>query len=602
MKRNIFIAAVLVCGIAAMLIAQDRTAVSAEAVSTTLTRVKRDITLSPPIAERAAIKLLRQPSDKGNAVLFVQFSTAERAPRSLTINLERGKATLHDDGVAPDVKAGDGTHSALITIDVDQFKRAQDPGLRAKEIPIFAGREKIAVARPQLSEVKIESFEKTPPLPSRVNALELARNKTLIERVSVAKLDVEKFIPIFPFLVNASDVDTGASLMITNPSVVNDPTRTFNPCTNTGNPNGQWTFNHLMSELAQDTGVAPNVFVRNWLKKWQVDQNVNDFAVQNRAAAMNAMISAWPKVGGKLDLTKSPMKLVAIVNRVDLRANTVYGGGSAGEARFVFAAMNASCVPQKFLIIFEYGVRKPSCPATKSWGKQWFDLKNNPVGSAAYNNALQAITDQFTEAGTNPAQTPNHSSLNQLRTNEIALASPWELREFRLSSSTGLLFEDTTKQSPDDSFNKTQTVADYMNANAALIVQDKHVVPDLFLGDSFLGGNPRVPFPPNTFFWDGPAPAPSAAVTGPPKPNLRHHLSLNTCNGCHGGETNTFFTHVSETGGLSGFLTGIAVNDPAGEGVVRNFNDLQRRQQSLAALVNQPCFILLLEDPLRMEH
>ncbi len=46
-----------------------------------------------------------------------------------------------------------------------------------------------------------------------------------------------------------------------------------------------------------------------------------------------------------------------------------------------------------------------------------------PLGSAAYNLALQNITDQFSKCGTNTSR-PNQSSLNALRTNEIALVLP----------------------------------------------------------------------------------------------------------------------------------------------------------------------------------
>lgn len=587
MNRPLFAVTVMSCALVTLATAQER--------------AKRDIRVSPPVAERAAVRLLGKTDKAGhNAVLYVQFS-AERPPRSLTIELERGKTTLHDDGEAPDVKAGDGIHSGMIAISAEQLKALQEQGLRAKELPLFVGREQIATVRPQLTDRRIESFTDIPLVPNRANLREVLREKNFIDAPIVADLSASKFIPLFPFLVNPADVSKGASLLITDPAVIGDPTRTFNPCNGAGNASGVWTFNHLMSELAQDAGISTPVFVRKWLRKWELDQNVNDFIVPNRAANMGNVIANWPKVSGQLDMKKAPFKLVAIVNRVDLRANTVYGGGSAGEGRFIFALMNG-CTPTRFLVIFEYGIRKNSCMSTKAWGKQWFDLKNNPVGSNAYNQALEAITLQFTEAGTNPAQTPNHSSLNQLRTNEIALGSIWELREFKLSPFTGHLFEDTVKQTPDGSFNNTQTLADYANPNATLIVQDKHVVPDDFLGNAFLGGNALVPFPPNLFFWDGPAPHPSAAITGPPQANLRHHLSLNTCNGCHGGETHATFTHVSETGALSGFLTGIDVVDPAGEGVTRHFDDLLRRQQSLAQLVNQPCIFFLFHDPLRMEH
>lgn len=41
----------------------------------------------------------------------------------------------------------------------------------------------------------------------------------------------------------------------------------------------------------------------------------------------------------QLDLAQSPFRLLAIVNRVDLRENSIYGGGDAGEGRLVFGAI-----------------------------------------------------------------------------------------------------------------------------------------------------------------------------------------------------------------------------------------------------------------------
>ena len=43
------------------------------------------------------------------------------------------------------------------------------------------------------------------------------------------------------------------ALIIRSTAVVQDPNRTFNPCTNGGNRKGVWTFNHLMTQMANPT-------------------------------------------------------------------------------------------------------------------------------------------------------------------------------------------------------------------------------------------------------------------------------------------------------------------------------------------------------------
>ena len=571
----------------------------------------------PPLARRAGLKLLDQESRAGNALLVVEFEPDRRPKgRELSVHLSERPTVLRDDGQGGDETAGDGFFSGVVRVDPRELRAERERNLKAAAAgptPLFRGRERVGttVAEPLRGERALLRRPQELPILDR-------RPRERVQRVQFpdAELRKDAFLPILP-IPGGIFVSPSKSLFINDPGVVTDPTRTFNPCTNVGNPNGVWTFGHLMTQLANQpaTGIAPPDFAREWVKKWTVNQTVNGWPVANRNVGIQSqIIGPWQAASGgganPLNLTKAPFRLLAIVNRVDLRQNLVYGGGSAGEARFIFGAVNLqnNCQPLRFTVIFEYGIRKPHCFALRAWGKQWFDLKVHALGSPAYNTALQAITDQFTTAGSNPAQLPNRSSLNQLRTNEIALASPWELREFRLAGAggpaPGHLAQVTVKQSPGDPRNKQPVVANYINANAPAILLSAHSVPDQFPpGVRFLGGASQVPFPPNTFFWDGPPPAPSAAIV---TPNSRHMFSLNTCGACHGGETATFFTHIDPVAPppapLSGFLTGIAVLDPAGEGVTRNFNDLWRRRQDLWDLVHQSCFPQLFFDPLRMVH
>jgi hypothetical protein len=572
-----------------------------------------DARINPPVAKRAGMKLLAQPTPQGNALLSVEFDPKTVRGDSVVIQEDGRRIVLRDDGREGDEKARDGFFSALVTVDRAQLVREQErlTAMARKAQPLALFERRQIVSRVQLQPIREQ--QKLPPslsaLPPVRPALEAKALEGRVLQVPVVDAQLIRpgiFIPFFP-IGDPSTVDPKRSLLINDPAVVNDPGRTFNPCTNVGNPTGKWTFGHLMTQLANTsaTGIPAAQFARRWLKRWEIDQTVNDFSVPKRQAGIvSKIINPWlAKSGGStLDLTKAPFRLLAIVNRVDLRQNLLYGGGSAGEARFVFGAvdLNNSCQPLLFTVIFEFGIRKNSCTDLKAWGQQWFDLKNNVPGSPAFNSALEAITVQFTEAGTNPGQLPNRSSLNQLRTDEIALASPWELREFRLASDdsdAGHLRQSTTKQSPDDSQNHKAVINAYVASDTARILASKNVVPLEFpAGTAFLGGSSKAPA-----FWDG-LPAGSIAT-----PNLRHTFSLNTCNGCHSSETGVGFTHVKPeinpgtAGSLSTFLTGGSVADPV-DGKVRMFNDLLRRQQDLANLVSQTCFGQIFFEPLNMTH
>lgn len=367
-------------------------------------------------------------------------------------------------------------------------------------------------------------------------------------------------------------VRTSRELMVRDLSVVEDPVRT----TSFGAPDdprtGVWTFAKLMRDMAPTPEQAPDM-VEQMFDTWLSDQTINTFNVPARPAIQQLVLDTWPRTGdGKLDLTQAPLRLLAIVNRIDVRD---LAQGNAGEGRFVFGVLDQFGNPQQFTLIVEYRLPAASEADVLDWANRWHALGALPFPSEQYNAALQDITTRFAGRGAEPGRV-NGSALGQLRTNEIALNAPWELREFHLAAD-GFLRPATVKLTPDLSFDGSQTLADYVNANAATILAEKHTVPETFEGVPFLGGSSFN----NLTAWSAP---------GILDNDARHKFSLNTCNGCHGAsETGTFFLHVNprfpgQEASLSGFLTGITVGDPI-TGAPRTFNDLGRRNADLKQLV-----------------
>ncbi|MBK7863862.1 MAG: hypothetical protein IPJ65_35700 [Archangiaceae bacterium] len=208
------------------------------------------------------------------------------------------------------------------------------------------------------------------------------------------------------------------------------------------------------------------------------------------------------------------------------------------------------------------------------WAADWHALGALTFPSAAYNAALQKLTDRFSGKGAAPAR-PNGSAISQIRSNEIALAGPWELREFHLNA-TGHLVESTVANTPDASFTNSPTLGSFVNANQAALIAGTAVVPQLFNGAPFRAAATFN----NIDFWAAPGIVNNAARFG---------LSVNTCNGCHGRETNTGFLQVNprakgQAATLSGFLTGIDVVDPVVPSTSHHFADLSRRATDLASL------------------
>lgn len=364
-------------------------------------------------------------------------------------------------------------------------------------------------------------------------------------------------------------VDAARELVVRDLTVVEDPIRTKWTGGTTNARDGAWTFGKLMTQMAGAND--PQAFVRAWLAKWETDRTVNGFTIPARTQIRNQVINPWPKdANGKLDLTKAPMRLLAITNRMDLRN---LKAGNAGEGRFVFGVTDAAGNPMQFTVILEYKLPATTAADVDEWARLWHVLGSKAAGSAAYNSALQVVTDKFAKRDAAPGK-PNGSAISQVRTNEIALSGPWELREFRLSGA-GQLGQGTVSQTPDGSFNGSTAFRDFVNTNTTAILAGKHVVPVTFAGEPFRGGNALV----SGAIWNAP---------GITNDQARHLVSVNTCNGCHGfGETNTGFLHVSpraagQVAALSGFLTG---EDVTVNGVTRHFDDITRRRADLKKLL-----------------
>ena len=227
----------------------------------------------------------------------------------------------------------------------------------------------------------------------------------------------------------STTVEVDNSLMITDPTVFADPNHSFNPCTGVGNPDGAWSFGHVMTELAGTND--PSAFAMDWLSNWGAAQTVNGDTTPARAATMNTILDVWDPMGtGVLDMDAAPFHPIAIVLRVDLRDTNGYSAGSAGEARIVYSFVDENCDagPLGFLAIFEYAINKTGCDV-RQWGQDWADLSDLAMGTPAYNDARAALTTQFTDA----TSSPNTNELGQLRTNEFIRGTIWQMREFRPS-------------------------------------------------------------------------------------------------------------------------------------------------------------------------
>jgi hypothetical protein len=484
----------------------------------------------------------------------------------------------------------------------------------------------------------------------------LFSGRSPISRTTGIAVDVRAFsggaltpLATCPVRPASSQAAWDKALLITDPAVVQDPARTWDPCTGAGTQGGVWTFAHLMNQMATNSGKTAPEFVKEWLSMWLNSYTVNGDSVAPRTAMFSQVIQPWANasgvssalttnpisgrkevlLGGPLNLNISPFRLLAIVNRVDLASSTGggYGGSSsAGELRFVFgvtqpspwgAGTQASCGLKPFTVIFEYGVPRSGCQQVINWAQQWTQLATYPSFNAGYLSQLESMTQSVVVAGAAPSK-GNKNALNQIRTNENALNTQWELREFTLSDenyvtgtstpSNGLLRAHTVALTPDDATHNFLSDPDVNSfvlgpvktgVQLPVLIPSKctasYSVPYSVNSNAFLGGNSLVR---NPTHWK----ATGALATSAQDVCARKEFSLNTCNGCHFGDsgttnlantTNLSFTHVSPTSGiparLSKFLTGggvgfslnVADTQFGLSTAVWQFADLERRYQRL---------------------
>jgi hypothetical protein len=339
---------------------------------------------------------------------------------------------------------------------------------------------------------------------------------------------------------------------------------------------GPWSFRHAVEAMAPP-GVDPADFVRDWLTGWVAVHEVNGFPLdrpnEGRDAAMTTrVLCPWqrrsPQNGcnddcskcstTKLDLATAPFRLVAIVNRLDLRENDLTE--PSGEGRLVFgltdgAADDPGSPPMPMTINFEYVL--PETRSVTDWARAWHALGQMPAYDESFKAALQQITDGFTARGARPGGPNGGSSIGQIRTNESVLDWIWQLREFAIDE-TGALRLRPLHNTPAQALNGSGTLSDWVKANADAIFQNRYELPVAMRSASA---------DQLQYAW---------TVPGVDE-KLRRAFAANTCNGCHSGENPSVDTafHVSP------LRNGLARVSPFLNAPDGSYDELSRRTESV---------------------
>jgi len=344
-----------------------------------------------------------------------------------------------------------------------------------------------------------------------------------------------------------------------------------------------------------------NITLNNWEAKWD-EANINNPGELVKVAPFRLMA-----IANRLDLrngTGYTNKLFnagetrfifTLVNLYTSNGDPFYFGDVGDIPSNPFPGSLTNFVDWKgFNAIFEFGNVQSDLCALKAFANDWLDLSELSLGSESYNNALEEITELVINSNASPIK-PNGSALNQLRTNEkiffntldnnLSSASiqawnlaNWQFRQFEIDNLTHQLkqvplsntvhVEEFNKSHNTDflgflptgrsvSFGEYLTDWLYNSKNSFLVRKEKHRIPKDYSGIELLSqaGENDAEY---SFYWDflynsgvnnnfnfNNEVITNISQTNIKAKDLRFRFSLNTCQGCHSGETKTFFTMVS---------------------------------------------------------
>jgi len=415
---------------------------------------------------------------------------------------------------------------------------------------------------------------------------------------------------------------------------------------------GAWSFGHLVEQAFGREEAS--VKVEQWLQLWAGGQVAagGKVPIHSRSGLREALILPWQKRDGyredsgeawKPQWRNAPFRLLAIVNRMDLAlpeftavpSSRGYNSGGAslatrenGEARLIFCLVDEQGKPfeKGLTLIFEYGLDGNNEAARLDWAMAWHALGKRKEFDQGYRDELQQLTRCFTDRGVEKVagaeekkpqtviehlmakMTKERMPLLRVRSNDGVGGA---LREFREFEYVGNEFRAAVlKSSPrEEFFERNNSVnrhlvkwleSDAQKAQiewleAVRLNRDPSITPEkrtVVLPEQILVSRVMTPVSgfvsvakDETAHWDG---------RGMSDDRLRREISLQSCCGCHCGDTNTSFYHIApraegEAAKLSTFLRtdgrNWSLTDPATKQRLRSA-EMEDRRDFFASLLD----------------
>lgn len=268
----------------------------------------------------------------------------------------------------------------------------------------------------------------------------------------------------------------------------------------------------------------------------------------------------------RTEFLATPVSTGSSVSGYGASASPFLAGTPNGEGRLVYALTDAAGKPVEpgFNVIFEYQLPGPEQPAGSAgspssgphpaitWASRWHRLGTHKTFDDAYLRDLVAVTKGFTDQRPprNSSERYAPPSLAQIRTNDGVLDAVREFREFQLVPGTqpvnpeavsvaARLRQVPVAQTPAERYHEAKdgrvlamvlnTRLDEFRKEAPVTLPVSLRLTDQTEPEGLLGARALLPGYAGDFEWK---------VSGVREKGLVRHMSLHTCNGCHGGDTN----------------------------------------------------------------
>lgn len=292
------------------------------------------------------------------------------------------------------------------------------------------------------------------------------------------------------------------SLLVRDPEIIDDPT---------------------FSLLSVFTQLAPtgqvDAFAQSLLSKVGLSVQVQNGATTKARMGFSKFYGGLGATAGLAQTFTKLMATTALINRLDLAS-----AGNCGEARLSFAMTSAyTNGNQRMTLIVEIKVPDDG-NGCKTVAQRWAEL-----------SLIDDVAQRRTQLIALYTELLKPANLGQIRTNEFVNLTgiePWELREFHIRATDGLLDMVPVAQTVDPKQLGSTALLSWLGSNAAALQAGTAIIPAQYLAGSSTEDGARLSL--------------TKATTDPTVLGTEKSVNGLACAGCHLTETKSPFVHIGE--------------------------------------------------------